>query len=623
MNAKIVRVVASLIAILALLGASQAARAQALWAGAQTVTAVEYSTQDDAGNCQVLSNGQTSCRFYLSAKTDEITALDSYAVRPGLQMKRTGNTVLGFAPGTPGTVTMRKFMFCLGGKFSNNPNLPEAERGGALRCGTAQTVYSHVNVPDKVREGNSENLVTNPNLAYFTQSFWNGYLEDQGNLGIAFVPPYKATINGKEYEFCPVGTREVRKWYNAAFQRASANANVVNDGNWRFTNQFTWRDSSLPKGYEQSYDDELFCGPAEVGKVWVNNDFPTDQVIGTGNEWYGSFVSRFTLGATPTTANATFHLNVMDTNRQNWFDNSRKIFVTPTYSARKFLTAKNAPAPVNATTNLTEVPQNNRQGVYVHERTGRVYQLVTPGGFSKVLVTPSGASLDANPKVLTQSVTSDVVIEGNVAGHIEGDLFFRVLSRDNFTAGRLEVHDLRIGEVGAKIAEYAIPFPLARSGALNDFRPRLSLDAKRGEMYILNQVVGRVFAVNLGTSVVREVTIANRNGDAIMDVAVDAANDKLYAIAQPTLGGTGNADNRFTYGGRFLEQSIVNGTALREVVTGAPTQFALGLVQGKPTAFVVNAVRRQLSEVDIGTFMVRRETPTEDVPAAIALEFKD
>ena len=628
MNKFFVRAVASLIASNVLVCASTASIAQP-WAGVASVTGVEFGTKDEAGNCQVLRNGQTSCRYYMTGKTSEINDLDGFAARPGLQLKRTGETIQGFPPGTPGTVTMRKLMFCLGGTINPSaPNVPE--QSGAVRCYTENTVYSHVITPEKARQnGTSDVLVDNPTLSYFTAPQWTGYVEDQGDVGLAFVLPYKQMIAGREYAFCPTGTRDVRKWYNNAFARSSASASVINDGNWRFSNNFAWRDpsangtSSLPKGYESSIDDELLCGPAEVSKAWLNNGYPTDLVYENGVEARAKFVSRIILGLTPTTANVREDIVSQEPNRQNWFDNSRNIFYTPGFNPVWIVTAKNANAPAtNAVASIIETASG--LGVYVHERNGRVYQLGTFFDFNRVTVSPTNQASVPNPKVLAQSVTNNRLVEANVAGHIEGDLFFRVLATNSWTSGRVEVYDLRLGEVGMKIAEYVIPFQLALAGSVDAFRPELSYDSRRNELYILNVQHGKLFALNFASGNTREVMVANQNGDSLTDVVIDTAHDVLLVLAIPTANNSANADNRnsFAGAGRLLEQSLVSG-ALRQISTDAfPWAIALGNVSGLSTAFVSCQVTRKLVEIDLQTLTRRRETTTEQQPMTIVLELK-
>lgn len=439
----------------------------------------------------------------------------------------------------------------------------------------------------------------------------------------------------KKYPICRAGTQPL--------YLGTAGPKHRSFSNWVEAQQF----SASPGWSQWNVWEDVFpgegvtCIPTEVGKVWVNNDYPSDVqrvmtdvggVLSARNR--GSFVTRFTLDATPSVPNIINHLQSWDNNRQNSFDNSRDVFYTPAFNPLIFITARNAVAPATGVVEsvVTSILRT-RLGVYAHERTGRTYQLTSFIGNNSVLVSNPNQALDLNPKVLTAGLTNDDQVEANVGALMEGDLFFQVLSTDSYSKSLVKVFDLRLGDVGQKVAEYSVAFPLAEFGGTNAALPSLAFDAKRGELYILNFASGRLFALNVDIAKdatpantgdnAREVVVANQGGDNLTGIALDVSNDKLYVLAVPTLGGNRRAANRFTYGGRLMEQSITSGAALREVVTGSPRVVTLGNVQGKLFAFVANVADNTLWEVDVSTMLVTRTTLTEQQPIAISLQFKD
>ena len=106
------------------------------WANVLPLEVPEWKTSDEAGNCQsVPGTSQISCRYFSGANPEDIAILDGAANRPGLQLKRTGARFFGFPRGTPGTVEMRRFMFC---SVSLDCALP------------AQTIYSHFIQPESL-----------------------------------------------------------------------------------------------------------------------------------------------------------------------------------------------------------------------------------------------------------------------------------------------------------------------------------------------------------------------------------------------------------------------------------------------------------------------------------------
>ena len=186
------------------------------WANVLPLEVPEWKTSDEAGNCQsVPGTSQISCRYFSGANPEDIAILDGAANRPGLQLKRTGARFFGFPRGTPGTVEMRRFMFC---SVSLDCALP------------AQTIYSHFIQPEKVYN-DSGVLVDNPNFVTFRSPANARYIVDQGYNGFNIVLPIRTTIGGKTFQFCPSGTQAIRKWYNGAFQRSQTTSGYKNDGN--------------------------------------------------------------------------------------------------------------------------------------------------------------------------------------------------------------------------------------------------------------------------------------------------------------------------------------------------------------------------------------------------------
>ena len=346
------------------------------WANVLPVEVPEWKTSDEAGNCQnIPGTTQVSCRYFSGANPEDIAILDGAANRPGLQLKRTGARFFGFPRGTPGTVEMRRFMFC---SVSLDCSLP------------AQTIYSHFIQPEKVFN-DSGVLVDNPNFVTFRSPANARYIVDQGYNGFNIVLPIRTSIGGKVFQFCPSGTQAIRKWYNGAFQRSQTTSGYKNDGNWRFVNSFSWRDAALPRGYETSYDDELFCGPAQAKALWINNDTPSDAANFSDGTRRGSYVSRIEL-ATAVRSNFV----TVQPSRSSSFDQSRNLYWAPAENNR--LTVQIG-ATTGTASNLDANFVSGRIASLSDERSGNVLQVESYASLNGAWVLSRATPSDSTPGV--------------------------------------------------------------------------------------------------------------------------------------------------------------------------------------------------------------------------------
>jgi hypothetical protein len=586
---------------LLLLGASGAATAQmqAPWAGAVPVDVIEWRTADEAGNCQPIpGTNQISCRYFVSGNPGDINLLDDLALRPGLQFKRSGAHFYGFPRGTPGTVEMRRFMFCSVSLDCSKP---------------AQTIYSHFIQPEKAYDSNGA-LVENPNFAVFRSPAYSVYLQDQGYNGFNLVLPTRARIGTKTFEFCPSGTQAIRKWYNGAFQRSQTTAGYKNDGNWRFSNSFAWRDSPLARGYETSYDDELFCGPIQAKALWVNNNAPTDRISQSDGTQRGSYISRFELSNSARTSFFT----TQPTRSAN-FDQSRNLFWAPAESLRLTLQVGASSGTVN---NLDANFISDRIASLVDERSGNVLQLDTFAGGNRAWILNRVTPNDSTPNIFI-APSFPVSAEAAVAARIENDVLFRVLAINNYTAMRVEAWDLR---TATRLAAYNVAVPVVDSVNLapNSYRPEISYSPARNTLYIVAVQTGRMFSVNMGNGNSNEIALA-RNGFGVRDVEIDSSRDVAYLAMRATTG-LGLALNDTLNAGRIYELNLANNSISRQATTGiGPWQLAIAPVLGYMNVFVTNSagVDSSVSQIETRNFTVTQKLPALPQPTSIIVQWLD
>ena len=574
-----------------------------VWANVVPVEVPEWKTSDEAGNCQSIpGTTQVSCRYFSGALPSDIALLDGAANRPGLQLKRTGARFFGFPRGTPGTIEMRRFMFC---SVSLDCSLP------------AQTIYSHFIQPEKVYN-DSGVLVDNPNFVGFRSPANARYIVDQGYNGFNIVLPIRTKIGGKTFQFCPSGTQAIRKWYNGAFQRSQTTSGYKNDGNWRFTNSFSWRDSALPRGYETSYDDEMFCGPAQAKALWVNNDTPGSS----------RYVSRFELS----TAARTDFVTALPS-RSSSFDQSRNLYWAPAWAPEGAPASNNRlTVQIGATTGtVSNVDANyvsERIAALNDERSGNILQLDSYASLNGAWILNRAAPSDSTPGIFIARTpgTTDAVI----AGRIENDVFFRVLAvnyQSNNTA-RVEAWDLR---TGLRLASFPLNASLVSNVGIapNSLRPEISYSPARNTLYIASVQYGRLLTMDMSSGVAREILLPTASF-GIRDVEVDSARDTAYLLMRATSGGV-LAANDVLAAGKLYELNLANNVVTRQVSVGiGPWQMAMAPVSGYMNVFLTNSADEpnndsadSLSQININTFQTVRKLPTLNQPTAISVQWLD
>jgi hypothetical protein len=579
------------------LTASEGASAQILpaWANVVPIEVPEWKTSDETGNCQsVPGTNQVSCRYFSGAMPEDIALLDGAANRPGLQMKRTGAHFYGFPRGTPGTIEMRRFMFCSVSLDCTQP---------------AQTIYSHFIQPEQVFN-DSGVLIDNPNFVTFRSQAYARYIVDQGYNGFNIVLPIRTQIGGKTFQFCPSGTQAIRKWYNGAFQRSQTTAGYKNDGNWRFTNSFSWRDVALPRGYETSYDDEMFCGPAQAKALWVNNDTPTG----------GRYVSRFELATAARTDFVT-----AQPSRSSSFDQSRNLFWAPAENTRVTLQIGATSGTVN---NLDSNYVSDRIASLSDERSGNVLQLDTNAWGNGAWVLNRATPFDSTPNIII--ARSQNTAEAAIAGRIENDVFFRVLAVNyasviNHTT-RVEAWDLR---TGLRLASFPLNASLVSSlgTAPNSLRPEISYSPARNMLYVVSVEFGRFYAINMATGGTTERVVSTANY-GVRDIEVDSARDVAYLAMRAIAFGGVDSDS---LQGRLYEFSLATNTITRQATVGVgPWQLAIAPVNGYMNLFVTNAADRSnnldfnsVSQVEVRNFTQVRRLPALNQPTAISVQWLD
>ena len=578
------------------------------WSNVVPVEVPEWKTSDEAGNCQSIpGTSQVSCRYFAGANPEDIALLDGAANRPGLQLKRTGARFFGFPRGTPGTVEMRRFMFC---SVSLDCSLP------------AQTIYSHFIQPEKVLN-DSGVLIDNPNFVTFRSPANSRYIVDQGYNGFNIVLPIRTSIGGKTFQFCPSGTQAIRKWYNGAFQRSQTTPGYKNDGNWRFINSFSWRDSTLPRGYETSYDDELFCGPAQAKALWINNDTPADAANFSDGTRRGSYVSRIELS----TAVRSNFVTVQPT-RSSSFDQSRNLFWAPAENNR--LTVQ-VGATSGTVSNLDANFVSDRIASLSDERSGNVLQLDTYLRGNRAWILSRATPSDSTPGVLIAPFTNNVSLvnretEAALAGRIENDVFFRVLAVNNFTAARVEAWDIR---TGLRLTSFALAARLSDAAEPNSYRPEISYSPARNTLYIVSAVYGRLLAVNMATGTAREIFLPS-GAFGVRDIEIDSARDTAYLTMRATAFGV-LAANDVVAAGRLYELNLASNVVTRQVTVGiGPWQMAMAPVSGFMHVFLTNSADEpnndnadSVSQINVNTFQTVRKLPTLNQPTAISMQLLD
>ena len=582
---------------------SAVAQTSPVWANVVPVEVPEWKTSDEAGNCQSIpGTTQVSCRYFSGANAADIALLDGAANRPGLQLKRTGARFFGFPRGTPGTVEMRRFMFC---SVSLDCALP------------AQTIYSHFIQPEKVYN-DSGVLVDNPNFVGFRSPANARYIVDQGYNGFNIVLPIRTNIGGKIFQFCPSGTQAIRKWYNGAFQRSQTTSGYKNDGNWRFTNSFSWRDSALPRGYESSYDDEMFCGPAQAKALWVNNDTPGSS----------RYVSRFEL----TTAARTDFVTALPS-RSSSFDQSRNLYWAPAWAPEGAPASNNRlTVQIGATSgtvsNIDANYVSDRIAALTDERSGNILQLDSYASLNGAWILNRSAPSDSTPGIFiarTQGTTDAVI-----AGRIENDVFFRVLAVNYQSANtaRVEAWDLR---TGLRLASFPLNASLVSivGIAANSLRPEISYSPARNTLYIVSVQFGRLLSVDMGTGTAREILLPTASF-GVRDVEVDSARDTAYLVMRATSFGV-LAANDVLAAGKLYELNLANNVVTRQVSVGiGPWQLAMAPVSGYMNVFLTNSADEpnndgadSLSQINVNTFQTVRKLPTLNQPTAISVQWVD
>ena len=580
---------------------------QPVYGNVTPVEVPEWGTSDEQGNCQSIpGTTQVSCRYFSGAQQADIDLLDGAANLPGLQMKRTGLRFYGFPRGTPGTVEMRRFMFC---SVSLDCSLPAA------------TIYSHFIQPEQVYNDAGQ-LIANPNFVQFRSPSVARYIVDQGYNGFNVVLPIRRTIGNKVFEFCPSGTQEIRKWYNAAFQRSVSVPGYKNDGNWRFTNGFKWRDSALPRGYETSYDDEMFCGPAQAKSVWVNNGKPADRQTQADGTVQGSFVSRFDLASATRTNFVTTELN-----RSGSFDQSRNVYWASAKSTRLTLQIK---GDTNLASNIDANFVSDRIGLLNDERTGNLMQMDTFFRGNRAWVLDHKLPVNNNPGIFIQPFTTtqsnnNQQVEAALAGRIEGDVFFRVLAENNFAGSRIEAWDLR---TNTRLISYSLPLRLADLALPNSHRPEISYSPRRNTLYIVAVQSGLLITLDIGTGLYNQYQFPGNYG--ARDIEVDTAREVAYLVMRATFSGS-NAANDTTGRSKVYEVNLANLVVSRQVEIGiGGWQLATAPVAGFMNLFITNTADGpganepdSLSQVTTSTFTEVRKLPTLDEPTAIHVQLVD
>jgi hypothetical protein len=579
------------------------AHAQSLapFSGASPVEVPEWVTRDEAGNCQLIpGTNQFTCRYFSGANQTDITVLDNAANRPGLQMKRTGARFFGFPRNTPGTVEMRRFMFC----------------SVSLDCSRPDTIYSHVIQPEKVYNDAGQ-LIDNPNFAFFRAAAQARYLEDQGYNGFNVVLPIRARLGNKLFQFCPTGTQEIRKWYNDAFRRSQTTPGYKNDGNWRFTNSFTWRDSPMPRGYETSYDDELFCGPSIAKALWVNSASPVDvQNFTDGRR--GTFISRTDL-ATAARNNYT----VLEPTWVGTFDQSRNTYWAPSLIDQRVNRITNT-----TTNNLIDSTYVGRLlSSSVDQRTGSVLQFHTAAQGNRVWFLNRVQPVDTTPTIFIGAQGDGTAfVEATVAGRVENDVLFRVLAVNNFSAARVEAWDLR---TGVRLVNYPLNTSITTAAIANWYRPEISYHPNTNRLYVNSVEFGRLYYVDLDNGDAREILLPNESFKP-RDIEIDSARNVAYvAMRASSLGGNAADDVGFT-NGKLYELNLSTNAISRAVGVGiGPWQIALGQVSGVTQVFVTNAAdgagttEDSVSQVTVSNFTQTRKLRLPNQPTGISVELQD
>ncbi len=580
-----------------------AAQTSPAWANVSPVEVPEWKTSDEAGNCQSIpGTTQVSCRYFSGANPADIALLDGAANRPGLQLKRTGARFFGFPRGTPGTIEMRRFMFC---SVSLDCALPN------------QTIYSHFIQPEKVYN-DSGVLVDNPNFVSFRSPTNARYIVDQGYNGFNIVLPIRTNIGGKTFQFCPSGTQAIRKWYNGAFQRSQTTSGYKNDGNWRFTNSFSWRDSALPRGYETSYDDEMFCGPAQAKALWVNNDTPGSS----------RYVSRFELA----TAARTDFVTALPS-RSSSFDQSRNLYWAPAWAPDSASAINNRlTVQIGATTGtVTNVDANyvsDRIASLSDERSGNILQVESYASLNGAWVLNRVIPSDSTPNIII--ARSQGATEAVIAGRIENDVFFRVLAVNypSTNTARVEAWDLR---TGVRLAAFGLNASLVSSVGIapNSLRPEISYSPTRNTLYIASVQYGRLLTMDMNSGIAREIFLPTANF-GVRDLEVDSARDVAYLTMRATSAGV-LAANDVLAAGKLYELNLANNVVTKQTTVGiGPWQMAMAPVNGYMNVFLTNSADEpnndsadSISQININTFQTVRKLPTLNQPTAISVQWLD
>lgn len=595
---------------LAGLGSAQPVPPQPAWANVTPVEVPEWGTSDEQGNCQTIPGStQVSCRYFSGAQQADIDLLDGAANRPGLQMKRTGRHFYGFPRGTPGTVEMRRFMFC---SVSLDCDRPEA------------TIYSHFIQPEQVRNDAGQ-LIPNPNFVEFRSPSVARYIVDQGYNGFNVVLPIRSKIGDKTFEFCPSGTQEIRKWYNGAFQRSQTTPGYKNDGNWRFTNSFDWRDSTLPRGYETSYDDELFCGPAQAKSLWVNNSGPTDLTLNSDGMVRGSYVSRFDLVSGARTDFSTPELIT----RSGSFDQSRNVYWAAGQSVRSTLRIRGDNSLV---TNMDANFPSNRVTVLNDERSGNLLQLDTFEHRNRTWILDHRQPINANPEIFMPPATDTYREDGSLwsatlGGRIEGNVFFRAASYFGFLGGFVEVWDLRNK---TKLKTIGVATQFAQGTGPTNLTPEIGYSAPRNTVYVVAPISGRVFALNLDETSGTEIRFPQTN-HRIVDIEVDSARDTAYLLLRATLPGVQASSDSTTARSLVYELNLENLAVTRQVEIGiGGWQMAMAPVDGYMNLFITNSYDRpinnegdSISQISTKTFTEVRRLTTLNQPTSVQVQWLD
>jgi hypothetical protein len=582
--------------------ASAHAQSLAPFSGATPVEVPEWVTRDEAGNCQLIpGTNQFTCRYFSGANASDITVLDGAANRPGLQMKRSGARFFGFPRNTPGTVEMRRFMFCSVSLDCSRP---------------ADTIYSHFIQPEKVYNDAGQ-LVDNPNFVYFRATAQSRYIEDQGYNGFNVVLPTRARIGNKIFQFCPTGTQEIRKWYNDAFRRSQTTVGYKNDGNWRFTQSFVWRDSALPRGYETSYDDELFCGPSIAKALWSNSARPADrQVFADGAR--GSFVTRTDL-ATATRNN----YSVLEPTWTGTFDQSRNAYWTPSLTDQRIVRITNA-----TTNNLIDSSYLGRILTnQVDQRSGSVLQFHTAAQGNRVWFLNRAQPTDSTPTIFIGAQgDGTALIEATVAGRVENDVLFRVLAVNNFTGARVEAWDLR---TGTRIVNYPLNVRITTAANSNWYRPEISYNPNSNRLYVNAVEFGKLYYVDLDNGDAREILLPVEAFKP-RDIEIDSARNVAY-LAMRASSASGNAiDDVDNANSKLYELSLSTNSVGRAAALGRGAwQIALGQVNGVTQVFVTNAAdgagttEDSVSQISVLNLTQVRKLPLPNQPTGVVVELLD